>query len=75
MTEETLAILVGGGPAPWINGVIVSATIEAGNSGLRTTIVENLMEDRASDDFTEPRLSARPRAGSVNAERTVVDAA
>ncbi|MFN2461392.1 MAG: diphosphate--fructose-6-phosphate 1-phosphotransferase [Candidatus Velthaea sp.] len=35
MNEETLAILVGGGPAPGINGVIASATIEAANSGLR----------------------------------------
>jgi ATP-dependent phosphofructokinase / diphosphate-dependent phosphofructokinase len=39
MTEEhyhkkTLAILVGGGPAPGINGVIRSVTIEAINSGL-----------------------------------------
>lgn len=33
--RETLAILVGGGPAPGINGVIASATIEAVNSGLR----------------------------------------
>jgi 6-phosphofructokinase 1 len=32
---ETLAILVGGGPAPGINGVIASATIEAINNGLR----------------------------------------
>lgn len=32
---ETLAILVGGGPAPGINGVIASATIEARNHGLR----------------------------------------
>ncbi len=32
---ETLAILVGGGPAPGINGVIRSATIEAINNGLR----------------------------------------
>jgi 6-phosphofructokinase 1 len=35
MKDETLAILVGGGPAPGINGVIASATIEAVNSGLR----------------------------------------
>jgi len=35
MERETLAILVGGGPAPGINGVIASATIEAINSGLR----------------------------------------
>ena len=32
---ETMAILVGGGPAPGINGVIAAATIEAINSGLR----------------------------------------
>ena len=34
-TNKTLAILVGGGPAPGINGVIRSATIEALNSGLK----------------------------------------
>jgi 6-phosphofructokinase len=34
-SEEHLAILVGGGPAPGINGVIASATIEAINNGLR----------------------------------------
>jgi len=33
--KQTLAILVGGGPAPGINAVIASATIEAINSGLR----------------------------------------
>jgi 6-phosphofructokinase len=32
---KTLAILVGGGPAPGINGVIAAATIEARNHGLR----------------------------------------
>ena len=35
MNNDTLAILVGGGPAPGINGVIASATIEAINNGLR----------------------------------------
>src|SRR5579885_193204 len=35
MSGETAAILVGGGPAPGINGVIASATIEAANNGLR----------------------------------------
>jgi len=34
-SEETLAILVGGGPAPGINGVIAAAAIEAINCGLR----------------------------------------
>lgn len=32
--KQTLAILVGGGPAPGINGVIASATIEACHRGL-----------------------------------------
>lgn len=35
LREKTLAILVGGGPAPGINGVIRSITIHATNSGLR----------------------------------------
>ncbi|MGZ3509789.1 MAG: diphosphate--fructose-6-phosphate 1-phosphotransferase [Vulcanimicrobiaceae bacterium] len=35
MNRETLGILVGGGPAPGINGVIAAATIEAINNGLR----------------------------------------
>ncbi|HEV3154509.1 MAG TPA: diphosphate--fructose-6-phosphate 1-phosphotransferase [Candidatus Baltobacteraceae bacterium] len=35
MSGDTVAILVGGGPAPGINGVIASATIEAINNGLR----------------------------------------
>src|SRR6267142_3082297 len=34
-TKKTLAILVGGGPAPGINAVIAAATIEARNHGLR----------------------------------------
>jgi 6-phosphofructokinase len=34
VSSSTLAILVGGGPAPGINGVIASAAIEAINSGL-----------------------------------------
>jgi 6-phosphofructokinase 1 len=33
--DKTLAILVGGGPAPGINAVIAAATIEARNHGLR----------------------------------------
>jgi len=33
--HKTLAILVGGGPAPGINAVIAAATIEARNHGLR----------------------------------------
>jgi 6-phosphofructokinase 1 len=33
--QDTLAILVGGGPAPGINGVIAAATIEANKCGLK----------------------------------------
>ena len=35
MSAKTLAILVGGGPAPGINAVIAAVTIEARNRGLR----------------------------------------
>lgn len=35
MNGKTLAILVGGGPAPGINAVIAAATIEARNHGVR----------------------------------------
>ena len=49
---KRLAILVGGGPAPGINGVIRSATIQAINSGLRVLGIydgfEWLMEGDAS---------------------------
>ncbi len=38
--KQTLAILVGGGPAPGINGVIAAATIEAINSGLRVVGIQ-----------------------------------
>jgi 6-phosphofructokinase 1 len=33
MDKEALGIIVGGGPAPGINGVISAATIEAINQG------------------------------------------
>jgi 6-phosphofructokinase 1 len=33
MKKEVMAIVVGGGPAPGINGVISAATIEANNEG------------------------------------------
>ncbi|HYB90599.1 MAG TPA: diphosphate--fructose-6-phosphate 1-phosphotransferase [Candidatus Binataceae bacterium] len=38
--KQTLGILVGGGPAPGINGVIAAATIEAINSGLRVVGIQ-----------------------------------
>ena len=46
--RRKLAILVGGGPAPGINGVIHSATIEASNNGIDVTGIfdgfEHLMQ-------------------------------
>lgn len=50
--RETLAILVGGGPAPGINGVIASATIEAINSGLRVIGIYDGYHHLAKGDTT-----------------------
>src|SRR5579872_5618763 len=44
----TLAILVGGGPAPGINGVIASATIEASNRGMRVIGIYDGYRDLAA---------------------------
>lgn len=46
--SETLAILVGGGPAPGINGVIASATIEAIHQGLRVIGIYDGYRDLAA---------------------------
>jgi len=46
--SDTLAILVGGGPAPGINGVIASATIEAINEGLRVVGIYDGYRDLAA---------------------------
>jgi 6-phosphofructokinase len=45
---DTLAILVGGGPAPGINGVIASAAMEAFNYGLRVVGIYDGYRDLAS---------------------------
>jgi ATP-dependent phosphofructokinase / diphosphate-dependent phosphofructokinase len=42
---ETLAILVGGGPAPGINGVIASAAMEAFKCGLRAIGIYDVYRD------------------------------
>jgi 6-phosphofructokinase 1 len=53
MQKELLAIVVGGGPAPGINGVISSATIEAVNQGLDVVGIlggfKTLFEGRESE--------------------------
>ncbi len=46
--SDTLALLVGGGPAPGINGVIGSATIEAINAGLRVIGIYDGYRDLAA---------------------------
>ncbi|HTX59689.1 MAG TPA: diphosphate--fructose-6-phosphate 1-phosphotransferase [Verrucomicrobiae bacterium] len=46
--SDTIAILVGGGPAPGINGVIASATIEAINHGLRVVGIFDGYRDLAA---------------------------
>jgi 6-phosphofructokinase 1 len=48
--KKTLAILVGGGPAPGINGVIRSITIEAINSGLNVIGINDGFEWLAKGD-------------------------
>ena len=48
MARETLAILVGGGPAPGINGVIAAAAIEASNCGLRAIGIYDGYRDLAA---------------------------
>lgn len=45
---DTLAVLVGGGPAPGINGVIASATIEAISRGLRVVGIYDGYRDLAA---------------------------
>lgn len=50
---ETLAILVGGGPAPGINGVIASAAMEAFGCGLRVIGIYDGYRDLAAG--REPR--------------------
>jgi 6-phosphofructokinase len=51
--SDTLGILVGGGPAPGINGVIASATIEAINCGLRVVGIFDGYRDLAAG--TQPK--------------------
>jgi ATP-dependent phosphofructokinase / diphosphate-dependent phosphofructokinase len=52
---DTLAILVGGGPAPGINGVIASATIEASNNGLRVIGLYDGYRHIAQGDISKVR--------------------
>ena len=51
--RERLAIVVGGGPAPGINGVIASVTIEAINRGLEVLGVRNGFANLVAGDLTK----------------------
>ncbi len=50
MSAERIGLLVGGGPAPGINGVIASATIEAIQSGLEVVGIYDGYEHLAQGD-------------------------
>jgi 6-phosphofructokinase 1 len=85
--SETLAILVGGGPAPGINGVISSATIEAANNGLRviglydgyyhiargdtSAITELTIEDVSRIHFTGGSILRTSRTNPAQDEETL----
>ncbi len=51
--RERLAIVVGGGPAPGINGVIASVTIEAIHRGLEVIGVRNGFQNLVAGDITK----------------------
>ncbi len=52
-TSPALALLVGGGPAPGINGVISAATIEARNRGVRVVGVLDGFQHLAEGDTSK----------------------
>ena len=67
-----LAIVVGGGPAPGINGVISSVTIEAINRGLEVVGVRDGFKNLVAGDTTQTRVFTVPdvapyfnRGGSI----------
>ncbi|HPF41336.1 MAG TPA: 6-phosphofructokinase [Phycisphaerae bacterium] len=55
MNRPTLAIIVGGGPAPGINAVIGAATIEAINSGMTVIGIYEGFRHLVSDNFVPER--------------------
>ncbi len=59
MAQNTLGLLVSGGPAPGINGVIEAATIEAVNRGLAVVGVLDGFRHLATDHFDPARHARR----------------
>ncbi len=51
-----LGIVVGGGPAPGINGVISSVTIEAINQGLEVIGIRDVFKNFVNGDISQIRL-------------------
>ncbi len=72
MQKDVLAIVVGGGPAPGINGVISSATIEAINEGMDVVGIlggfKTLFEGKESDivPLTIEEVSRIPTRGGLS---------
>jgi len=62
-TDKKLGILVGGGPAPGINGVISAATIEAEHQGLSVIGFYDGFERLAKDDDPERAELVSRRTG------------
>ncbi len=65
MNGKRLAIIVGGGPAPGINGVIGAATIEAVNNGMSVLGIYDGFKWLASDKFVTERHSVELRIPDV----------
>ena len=55
-SRERLAIVVGGGPAPGINGVIASVTIEAIHRGLEVVGIHNGFQNLVAGDVTKAQV-------------------
>ncbi|MBN2562256.1 MAG: 6-phosphofructokinase [Phycisphaerae bacterium] len=65
MNSHRLAILVGGGPAPGINGVIGAATIEAVNNGMSVIGIYDGFKWLCSDKFVCERHTVELRIPEV----------
>ncbi len=59
-TRGKLGIVVGGGPAPGINGVISSVTIEAINRGLEVVGIRDGFKNLAAGDYSQVRALTIP---------------
>lgn len=65
MSVKKLAILVGGGPAPGINGVIGAATIEAANNGMAVVGIYDGFKWLSSDKFVPERHTLELKINDV----------